>query len=1279
MAKKLSANSIKNLLLAGQTVKVNKYAIKINEDDDVEIWPPKGRGFAASLLHLDTAVKQFMKLADLDLPGEINQSMGDAVKVPDNVLGDDTTTDEPFDVPEINEQVKPDTAMSSTDLGKDTTTKNPFENPAVNKRPKSDWGLPDTDLGSDSSTDGGFEVPKVNKRPQIPDVKMSDTSLKSYAKKKRGAFMEPQVWEGDFVLVNEKTGGGWIEKGYEQPEDTISEELHGWGAKMSAPGFLDQKYLVVFDTEEEAIDYLFENYMTDMGELDEEYEEYRDIYNDYLKRKGWDKESSKKISDTFSQEKSPSVYKEIRANRPSKQLLDGILDEDAWTAKMTLGKLAGSDPFKVEVNDRPNQIDQKMSDPELSDEAEDSDVKEELDKRRFNGQEDRTAVAPPGEKWERLVKELKDNPGVDNPYAVAWSQYNESKEAQKRANGFLANLWDQWMAGKRSQVLATLKKLGSDEVTKVFVSSLPEKEQKNLLKQAQDYSQMSLDQIIADLDSQGLYDPNMTLQQLMDTYGQQQVAAKKRGQFDDEGYGGRVEELVESWINGNRKDVIEEILQDTTLALEVYDALPESERQVFKMLRSIKMGKANTEVEPFTEMVNEDTGDVLHYSAPKWGPLKGDPIEEIPAPHVKGSTRKQAGSSKKLGSTDSLFEEIMNYESMYNTAMELANSYKNVRVLAKKLKDAFGPQFGVSWTTLAQDVLDMAKPATEVEPLTEEDTSFKEGCFKQAGPKLREKWDDKGGYNRDIEAESAEELHALVNGLAGEDVDWSIFRKDMVNDVQEEANPDGEPEGMVVAKKKGQFEADYQKYLGTMDVSEFEYKEEIEDYFSKGNLIRMFGPDEYNEEEAKEAMYAAIDAWTNQRMNQDAGYNYKSYQARNCKAQDKEAVDEKAKDYYGGYFGEYGKELAGDKSVTDKRPKGKDKKEVKAQYDKFDDENIYEEKYNIYREDLGTGVTTTIYDRPLSLELAKNLMEQYPEQYQSRQFKYYIDIDESASEKKLAQAAPMPEEEPMPAPQAPAPGGAPAPKAPGAPAPGGAAPKAVQPKPKNPAQPDPGMGNDGLMALGWTQEEIELMDPEDKSKILSAQIHKPGTKPKKAPKPAPAGQTPAPGGAAPQAPAQAPAGPPAAPAGQPAPAPAQPKPMTPAASRKFAKQLLEKLRVRKAQQMLQQEVPVTDVETQQPQRVNLTPGQPKPQAPGSAPATPAAPAEPGTEPMSLSDESQAYRMVQEIQMQQIQASSPEQVPIAKASILAERLIEIGMTISEAKKLFGVQSLSALFK
>ena len=52
----------------------------------------------------------------------------------------------------------------------------------------------------------------------------------------------------------------------------------------------------------------------------------------------------------------------------------------------------------------------------------------------LKGTFDRLAVAPPGR--EEQVKALKDEPGVDNPYAVSWAQHNkEKKEASVKTAG----------------------------------------------------------------------------------------------------------------------------------------------------------------------------------------------------------------------------------------------------------------------------------------------------------------------------------------------------------------------------------------------------------------------------------------------------------------------------------------------------------------------------------------------------------------------------------------------------------------------------------------------------------------------------------------------------------------------------------------------------------------------------------------------------------------------------------------------------------------------------
>jgi hypothetical protein len=100
---------------------------------------------------------------------------------------------------------------------------------------------------------------------------------------KKADFMEPVLYEGDFVAIDGINGTEWVDKEYvsdkqiKQWQDEINkngevdikdnnfvspgkawsvEVIHGFGAYMSAPGYMDRTDLTVFDTEEEAQEYL---------------------------------------------------------------------------------------------------------------------------------------------------------------------------------------------------------------------------------------------------------------------------------------------------------------------------------------------------------------------------------------------------------------------------------------------------------------------------------------------------------------------------------------------------------------------------------------------------------------------------------------------------------------------------------------------------------------------------------------------------------------------------------------------------------------------------------------------------------------------------------------------------------------------------------------------------------------------------------------------------------------------------------------------------------------
>ena len=51
-----------------------------------------------------------------------------------------------------------------------------------------------------------------------------------------------------------------------------------------------------------------------------------------------------------------------------------------------------------------------------------------------------------------------------------------------------------------------------------------------------------------------------------------------------------------------------------------------------------------------------------------------------------------------------------------------------------------------------------------------------------------------------------------------------------------------------------------EKYLGDQGPEAFESEQEARSYFSEKNLVWMFGPDQYDEHEAAEALQAVLTA-----------------------------------------------------------------------------------------------------------------------------------------------------------------------------------------------------------------------------------------------------------------------------------------------------------------------------------------------------------------------------------------------------------------------------------
>lgn len=88
-------------------------------------------------------------------------------------------------------------------------------------------------------------------------------------------FMKPQIEEGSWIEIETTHGtesipmdvpiGGLFApaenlKDYIEGEYISHDVKHGWGARLSAPGYMDCTPWCVFDTEDEAKEYLLEMY-----------------------------------------------------------------------------------------------------------------------------------------------------------------------------------------------------------------------------------------------------------------------------------------------------------------------------------------------------------------------------------------------------------------------------------------------------------------------------------------------------------------------------------------------------------------------------------------------------------------------------------------------------------------------------------------------------------------------------------------------------------------------------------------------------------------------------------------------------------------------------------------------------------------------------------------------------------------------------------------------------------------------------------------------------------
>jgi hypothetical protein len=479
--------------------------------------------------------------------------------------------------------------------------------------------------------------------------------------------------------------------------------------------------------------------------------------------------------------------------------------------------------------------------------------------------------------------------------------------------------------------------------------------------------------------------------------------------------------------------------------------------------------------------------------------------------------------------------------------------------------------------------------ATEVEEFV--DAMIKGASKKKAGPRIQEKWDDAGGYHRNLEAETPEELYHLTKSLGQEGAyDWASMKP----------RDPGEKTPDEVASVENAGPGD-----------------------SASSPSQIPGP-------APSAVaHGSID---------------KAPILSPSPVATKQAVDEAAKSYWKDYLKDYGADMAKDDSGNKSRSDKNDRKKN----DKTEPE---------------------VDDRPGK--------------------------DDKGSNVKEAQAIPGAAPSNSPGGSALSSPDGPAAPAGGAPSPG-AAPGAA---PAAPAQPKPGAGDAGLKALGWTDQDIKTMPEEDKQKVLQIKLKKPGTGVPAQPA-APGVGAPAP--KAPEMPKLPPTGPtsgpstPAVPGTEPGLQKSIPRPTA-------SRQDVEKQAIHTAFRILTgQAAPNTPpVGVGAPTGPSIPPTGPSgggsghvladdPAAVGKPPA-PAAPAVPGAKDdfsskeltNQASPEAAALDLYNKILQKTVEATTPEQVPAGKARELIQGLLtEVGMSVSEARALFGIpkdRGFDTLFK
>lgn len=1196
---KLHPQKVAEALYNDLPVEHRGWLIRIDANaDTVQVFPPEGdshhQAFEADLCHLDKAVSDFCKLAEMPIPG-VNTHPKDQVNVgkPSKVLGPDSSVGEGWKNPKINERPtgldQKGTSAPSTRLGPDTSSQNvPHFNPAINKRPKDPvgrGGLPDTDLGPDSSS------APTNWRDRLVKIQEDGRTGKK-------AFHD---------VKPPKRGPGQLGYGKAQMGEEVGPEGDGIQARRRA----ESDPFNVTPVEEPGKHLNKGEDPSDPKEvIHTEQGPEKNSEKKGLRRSAW-------IEDTFGVPKvdASEVYRRMSAKRPSAELLKDIFDPQKWSAA-------------------------NLMDPKRAQELQ---------------------LEPIPDEDEAQLEFLPDEDENESGY------YSDTMMDAEDLVLFIENDGDLYRSQTQSIINNLMRKLRAgtfDETRSVDLwYYLAEEGAKRFAQQNKDS--------LPPLPWHKLFPVSVRVeaaQQLADYYNPMITKGEfgdiwpRRGQVVDTEAcsGGSVKAVAPPGWEDTVKDMKKHPEIDNPWALAWSEknkgAKPggsdkkESRRVAGPRIKENWGGDG-----AYSRELSTESSEELHALTLALGGQEVDWSRFAPAMPAGGESESESDEGAQP-------EGPKAQQGTPAPAAPVVASNKDAGSYSFMKPEVVQGTWLIVDTDLGgevipSDVVDM-KEARELQSMMAADPGvpvdlkdFDLGKYVQ-GSQLYE-LDIKEGFGARLSAPGYLDS-----------TDWTFFdnEADAMEYLENAYGSDDESddEQMLASRKAGYIDSNEPKVDGGSS-GDFLFQDanpavgtgqqmgagdpnKTSDQHSEGS-----DPDEGFDENSPEylaenvingnwsVVIQAVAGNPNLALEiyeilpEDLRESFRGVLKRSA---NKQAVDTKSKSYWGGYFGDYGKELTEEKKL--KTPP----KETKGKND------------------------------------AKEARKQA-----------FLNARRAQQAPVIQQPAPPAQSPSNP----PASGAAPAtPGAPAAPKPAPAAPAGgTPPTPKNVPGSSPmpsGTGDQGLQTLGWTADDISLMDESDKKKILQIQLSKPGSNSK----PKTPGGDKAPGGAP-----STPSIPPSPIVPTPGPVPAGPTPATPTTPKpgasvasRLAGLMVKKLERRKALR--------AQVAPGQPSggagatpSVGMAPAQ-QPAAPAggttppgkSAPGAAATPKEPSMTPEGGdgSSEQKAFDILQEVQQSNVEASSPEQVLSAKVSELARRLLtEVGMTTNDAKTLFGIKADGGLDK